>query len=267
MEEIKVPVTEEVAENVETQTTEEIAVVEEPKMYTEEEFQRKLSETMKKRTGRLEAKIRKEYEEKFSPYKKAEAVLNAGLGTSNIEEATESLTGFYRSKGVEVPEFRQPVYSEDDLKILASNEAQKIIEYGIEDVIEEVDRLAEKGIENMSPREKVVFQQLATYRKDYEDNKELAEIGVTKDALQDADFVEFAKDLNPSLSAKQKYEIFMKYKPKKEVEVIGSMKNTTKETGVKDYYSFEEASKFTKADFDKNPALYKAVQNSMTKWK
>ena len=267
MEEIKVPVTE-VTEKVETPTTEEIAVVEEPKMYTEEEFQRKLSETMTKRTGRLEAKIRKEYEEKYSPYKETEEVLKAGLGVSNIQEATSNLREFYRSKGVEVPEYKQPVYNEDDLKVLANNEAQKIIEYGIEDVIEEVDRLAEKGIENMTSREKLLFQQLATHRKDYEDQKELAQIGVTKDALNDADFIEFAKNLNPSLSAKQKYETYLKYKPKKELEVMGSMKNTTNEdTTVKEFYSREEAAKFTVKDFDKNPALFEAVKKSMTKWK
>jgi hypothetical protein len=49
---------------------------------------------------------------------------------------------------------------------------------------------------------------------------------------------------------------------------MGSMKNTdTGENGVKDYYSFEEASKFTKAEFDKNPALYDAVVKSMSKWR
>ena len=267
MEEIKVPVTE-VTEKVETPTTEEIAVVEEPKMYTEEEFQRKLSETMTKRTGRLEAKIRKEYEEKYSPYKETEEVLKAGLGVADIKEATNNLREFYRSKGVEVPEHKQPAYSEDDLKVLANNEVQKIIEYGIEDVIEEADRLAKKGIENMNPREKLVFHQLATYAKDYEETKELAQIGVTKDALQDADFVEFAKDLNPSLTAKQKYELYTKYKPKKQLEVMGSMKNTTSEdTSVKEFYSREEALKFTKTDFDKNPRLFEAVKNSMTKWK
>lgn len=266
MEEIKVPVTE-VTEKVVEQATEEPVVVEEPKMYTEAEFNAKLNEVIPKKIERAKAKIRKEFEDEYSAYKKTEAVLNAGLGTSNIEEATERMAEFYRSKGVEIPDFRQPTYNEDDLKILANNEAQKIIEYGIEDVVEEVDRLAAKGIENMTQREKVVFQQLATYRKDYEETKELAQIGVTKDALQDADFIEFAKDLNPSLTAKQKYEKYLKYKPKKEVEVIGSMKNATEETGVKDFYSYEEAMKFTKADFDKNPALFKAVERSMTKWK
>ena len=49
---------------------------------------------------------------------------------------------------------------------------------------------------------------------------------------------------------------------------MGSMKsNTSEDTGLKDFYSYEEAAKFTKKDFDNNPELYKRVQESMTKWK
>ena len=48
---------------------------------------------------------------------------------------------------------------------------------------------------------------------------------------------------------------------------MGSMKSTdSKNDGVKDYYAFEEAKRFTKRDFDKNPKLFAAVQRSMTKW-
>ena len=45
------------------------------------------------------------------------------------------------------------------------------------------------------------------------------------------------------------------------------MKNSTSEDGtIKDFYTRDEALKFTKKDFDKNPALYKAVTESMLKW-
>jgi hypothetical protein len=48
---------------------------------------------------------------------------------------------------------------------------------------------------------------------------------------------------------------------------MGSMKNTeSTDNGIKDYYSFEEAKRFTKADFDKNPDVYKKVIESMPKW-
>ena len=63
------------------------------------------------------------------------------------------------------------------------------------------------------------------------------------------------------------YETFAKTQPKKEFKTIGSMKNSTSDDGtVKDFYTRDEALQFTKKDFDKNPALYKAVEASMQKW-
>ena len=45
------------------------------------------------------------------------------------------------------------------------------------------------------------------------------------------------------------------------------MTNTSNQNGVKEYYTYEEASNFTKEDFDKNPELFKAVEKSMQRWK
>jgi hypothetical protein len=48
---------------------------------------------------------------------------------------------------------------------------------------------------------------------------------------------------------------------------MGSMKNkTSEENTVKEFYSRDEALKFTKKDYDKNPALFAAVKRSMPKW-
>ena len=46
---------------------------------------------------------------------------------------------------------------------------------------------------------------------------------------------------------------------------MGSMKNNATEE-VKDFYTYEESLKFTRKDFEKNPALFKAIEQSMTKW-
>jgi hypothetical protein len=55
--------------------------------------------------------------------------------------------------------------------------------------------------------------------------------------------------------------------PKKDVRTAGSMTNTNApDNGVKDFYTRDEALQFTKKDFDKNPALFKAVEQSMHKW-
>jgi hypothetical protein len=257
-------------ENVEEQTTEEIVEstteqVEE-KLYTQSDIDRLVNEKvdalLPKKLERAKSKLQREYLEKYG---RTETVLNAGLGTTNIEEATNKLADFYTQKGIKIPE--QPMYSEYDLGVLATAEANEIISSGYEDIVEEVDRLAEIGVDNMSAREKLVFQTLAKERLKQESIKELAQIGVKPEALNDSEYQEFANKLNPSLTAKEKYEMYMKFKPKPKVETIGSMKGTTsKDNGVKDFYSYEESLQFTKEDFDKNPELFKAVEKSMLKW-
>lgn len=262
----------EMTENTGEQTVEETVdggtAVEEPvKVYTEEEFNTRMDELLSKKLARQRAKMEKEFEEKYSPYREMEDVLNAGLGTSNVTEATGRMRSFYESKGVQIPKRQAPAYSDEDMKVLANHEAQKIIDYGFDAVVEEVDSLAQKGLEKMTPKEKLVFSQLANYRQAEQDRKDLAKIGVSEEALNDAGFIEFAADLNPKLSTREKYEKYLKYKPKPNIETIGSMKQSgIKDEGVKDFYTREEALKFTKADFDKNPALFKAVERSMSKW-
>ena len=264
-----------VTENVEQQTTEEIVeettesdvvdestsneeTVEEPAVETFTKEQ--VDEMIAKKLARKEAKIRREYEKKYS---RAETVLKAGLQKDNFEEAVTELENYYTQEGVNIPKTQ---YSERDTEILANAEANEIIESGYDDLVEEVDRLASIGVENMSSRDKIIFNKLASERKRVEEEKELASIGISKDSITD-EFKEFSKKLNPSLTMKEKYEMYTKFKPKPKVEPIGSLKNTTnKDSGVKDFYTRDEALKFTKKDFDNNQALYKAVQNSMSKW-
>lgn len=258
----------ETSEIVET-TTEEI--VEEPvKMYTEEEFNAKLDDVLAKKIARKEAKLRREYEEKYAGYKEAEAVLNAGLGTSNIEEATDSLRDFYRKKGVEIPTYqKEESYTEEEAGILANYEAQKIIEAGYDEVVEELAVLSAKyDNEGMTAKEQRLFRQLADYKNREDSRAELAQIGVGAEVLDDEGFKAFADKLNPKLSTKEKYEMYTSLTKKSNIEPIGSMKGTkSSDPSVKEFYSFEEASKFTREELDKNPALFEAIKRSMLKWK
>ena len=252
-------------ENVELPTEEVVVteeVIEQPKTYTEDELNARVDELLAKKIARKEARIRKEYDKKYG---KLENVLRAGTGEDDLNTITDTLSNFYTKKGIKIP--TEPTYSESDMKVLANAEAQSIIDSGFDEVVEEVDRLAELGVDNMTSREKLVFTKLAEYRKSEQDRKDLAKIGVSEAALEDKDFIEFASKLNPNMSTKEKYEMYTQYKPKPKVETMGSMKNTTSnDTGVKDFYTRDEALKFTKKDFDKNPALFKAVENSMLKW-
>lgn len=251
MENMENLVTEQVAENVE-QTTEET-----PKMYTQEE----LDNIVGKRLARKEAKIRKEYESKYG---NLENVLKAGTGKETVEEMTDTFEKYYESKGIKIN--KRPEYTDRDIETLARRDAEDIIHGGYEEVVEETDRLSKKGIANMTAREKMLFKTLAEHRQSTERGRELSKIGVTEDVYNSQEFKDFAGKFNPSTPIRDIYDIYAKTKPKKEFKTAGSMTNIPVDKGVKDFYSYEEAVKFTKKDFDDNPALYKAVQESMRKW-
>lgn len=250
-------VTEQVAENVE-QTTEET-----PKTYTEAEFNAKLDEVIGKKLARREAKIRKEYDRKYG---ELEEVLKAGTGKQDVEEVTDTFKQFYASKGIKVP--TRAEYSAKDIEVLANAEANEIISAGFDEVVEEVDRLASIGVEKMTAKEKAVFKALAEHRQNAERSRELSQIGVPEDVSNSEDFKKFAKMFNANTPVRDIYDIYNKQKPHKEVRTMGSMKNSNSgDNGIKDFYTPEEARKFTREELDKNPALFAAIEKSMQKWK
>ena len=250
---------ENIAENVEATTEEKVEQVETPaKTYTEEE----VNQIVGKRLARNTAKIRKEYDKKYG---ELENVLKAGTGKEDVAEMTDAFKKYYQSKGVPIPS--EPSYSHRDIEVLAKAEADDIINSGFEDVVEELDRLTELGVAKMNAREKEVFRQLAEYHQNAARGQELAKIGVTEDVYGSKEFKDFAAKFSPSTPVTEIYQIYNKMQPRKEVHTMGSMKNNTSDEGtVKDFYTREEALKFTKKDFDKNPALFKAVEKSMLKW-
>lgn len=254
--------TQEGTENVEP-TTEEMGgaaeeSIEAPKTFTQEE----VNEIVGRRIARNEAKIRKEYDRKYG---ELESVLKAGTGKEDVSEVAADFREFYEKKGIKIP--TQPPYSERDTAVLAKAEAEDIIKSGLEEVIEETDRLAKLGMENMTAREKAVFKNLAEYRQNAERNQELSKLGVTEEVYNSKEFRDFSAKFNSNTSIKEIYEMFSKMQPKKEIRTMGSMtNNAADEKGVKDFYTRDEALKFTKKDFDNNPELFKAVEKSMLKW-
>ena len=236
---------------------------EEPKLYTESEFNAKLDEVLGKKIARKEAKIKKEYDRKYSAL---ENILKAGTGAENLDEMTNTLKTFYEQKGIKIPEMAN--YSQKDIEVLAKAEAEEIIRSGFDEVVEEVDRLSAVGAKNMTAREKALFKALAEHRQRTERNQELSRIGVAEDVYNSEEFKNFAGKFNSNTPIADIYDIYSKTQPKKpEVRTMGSMKNNTSEDGtVKDFYTRDEALQFTKKDFDKNPALFKAVEASMLKW-
>ena len=274
MEDNKDLVVEETNENTDAQTVEEIEdtnqLEEEPveeqepteepeeqindKKYSDEE----LDAIIKRKLARQESKLRREYDKKYS---RLETVVNAGLGTENVEQATEKLEDFYTRNGVKIPEAHK--YSEEETNLLANAEADEIIKsYTFIELVDEVDALADIGVDNMTERDKIVFMKLAKERQRQEEQKDLLSLGINKKDIEDSEFKEFSNKLNPELSLKEKYELFLQVKPKKETKKMGSMQSgaTSK---VKDYYTAEEIERLTDEDLD-NDAVWEAVRKSMT---
>lgn len=266
MNEMENLVLDESTENVEATATEEtvgqVETVPE-KVYTEEEFNSKLDEVIGKKLARREAKLRKEYDRKYG---RLEEVLKAGTGKESVEEVTDTFEQFYTSKGVEIP--KQPTYSSKDIEVLARAEADEVIRGGFEDVIEEAERLQEIGVENMTAREKAVFLALTEHIKATDTSREFAKIGVGADVYESKEFKEFAAMFKSDIPMTKVYEAYVKSQPKKEIKTMGSIKNTTAESGeLKDFYTPEEAKRFTVKDLDENPRLLGILEESMKRWK
>jgi hypothetical protein len=239
---------EQTPENVEV-TTEETPV----KTYTQEE----VDAMMGKRVARTEAKIRREYERKYGDLTD---VLKAGTGKEDVGEITNTFRDFYTKKGIQFAQ--KPQYNDDEAKVLARHDAESIISGGFEDVVEEVDRLADLGVENMTSREKALFKTLAEHRQNVERGNKLSEMGVTEEEYGSKEFKDFASQFNANIPIDTVYDIYRKTKPKKEHRTMGSMKQN-QSTGPKDYYTPEEIERLTMDDLN-DPKVWDVVRRSMT---
>ena len=253
-------VTEMETENVETTATEEI-VGEQVETIPEKTYtQSELDEIVGKRLARKEAKMRKEYDRKYGNLTE---VLKAGTGVESVEEMTDTFAKFYESKGIKVrKEPSEADFSNKDIEVLANAEANEVIRMGYDEVVDEVDRLADLGVENMTAREKALFKVLAEHRQNTERQNELSKIGVTDDVYNSKEFQDFAKQFNSSTPIADIWNIYNKTLPKKDIKPMGSMKSTATNE-VKDFYSAEEISRMTEEDL-RNPDVWNAVRRSMT---
>lgn len=240
-----------VAENVE-QTTEETS--QPVKTFTQEE----VDAIVGRNKARLEKKLRKEYDRKYGDLTD---VLKAGTGKETVEEQTEAFRNYYESKGLEVKKKPQE-YSARDLEALAKADADDIISGGYEDVVDEVDRLAELGVENMTARERATFKHLAEHRMKTEKAQKLAVLGVGEEVYDSPEFVAFQKLFASDTPIEKVYDIFSKAQPKKQHQTMGSMKQSPVNTH-KDYYTPEEIDKLTDEDL-KDPHVWATVRRSMT---
>lgn len=266
-------------ENVETETTEEMqdevnteaAEAEEEKSEAEEKVltftQTKLNKMMEDRVRREqnaakrnEANIRREYEEKLSDI---ENIIKAGFGTNNLDEGLTRITELCKDKGITIPE-RTSNFSKSDLEVLANHTADEIIADGYDAVDLELKKLANKGADKMTSREKLIFGKLNSAKKVMDSEKELASIGVKPEILQSKEFKDFADKFTGSkFSMKEVYEMYAKEsKPKPKAKPIGSMINNNPKQE-KTFISEAEFDKMTDKEIEENMDL---IRKSMRSW-
>lgn len=277
-------VTEEVTENTDALTVEEkeggieltdTANVENSTDETKEDSKpqgrfvtdEELNDIVDKRVRRKLDKLEREQAKQLADYRDTEAVLNAGLGTNNIQEANQRMREYYESEGIKMPERIVPSYSKHQIEVLAKDEANGFIEDGYDAMVNEANRLAQKGYANMTESEKIIFTTLGDEITKERDKKELKSLGASDELFNDKKWIEHRNQFNSSVPIEKIYALFKGNQNKPNLENPGSMKNITTDKDVKDFYTYEEASKFTKEDFDRNPELFRAVENSSYKWK
>lgn len=272
-------------ENVETETTEEIqeevstetpevdvdeteaeeteAEETEVKTFTQEQLDSIIAERVRRERNtskRSEADIRREYEDKLADI---ENIIKAGFGTDNLDDGLTRITELCKNKGIKIPE-RKSSYSQSDLEVLANHTADEIIADGYDAVDLELKKLANKGADKMTVREKLIFTKLNNTKKVLDGEKELASIGVKPEILQSKEFKDFADKFTGSkFSMKEVYELYAKEtKPKPKAKPIGSMINNNPKED-KTFISEAEYDKMTEKEIEENMDL---IRKSMLKW-
>lgn len=234
------------AEKVE-KTTEET-----PKMFSQDE----VNDIVGKARATERKKAARESERRFGPLMET---LSAGTGKTNVEEIEADLRQFFASQGVEE---KAPSYSEKDLSYLADRDANEIIQDGLEEVDEEITRLSAK---ERNPREEAVLNRLNAHKSEAQWVNGFVEAGADPDLVKSQEFQDYAKQFRDDVP---KEKILAHYQKENKHHTMGSIRNTNGgDNGVKDFYSYEEASKFTRQELDNNPALMKAIESSMTRWR
>lgn len=266
-ENVETETTEEIQGEVNTETTEQEENTEgsekEVKTFTQDEINKMMEERVRRERNtskRSEANLKREYEEKIADI---ENIIKAGFGTDNLDDGLARITELCKNKGIKIPE-RKSSYSQSDLEVLANHTADEIIADGYDAVDSELKKLANKGADKMSAREKLIFNKLNNTKKILDSEKELVSIGVKPEILQSKEFKDFADKFTGSkFSMKEVYEMYVKEtKPKPKVKPIGSMINPNPKQE-KTFISEAEFDKMTDKEIEENMPL---IRKSMTKW-
>lgn len=264
LEEVKVGTSgdeESIQENVEETKNDDI------ERQIEERANKLFEEKVKDRLARDRASQERKYNKELAKYKQLENVINAGLGVNNLDDAIKTTTKFYQEQGITIPEYREGL-SERDERILAKADAQEIIDLGRNEMESEANRIASIPMEQRTIREKVIFETVCKELINLKDIDELKAKGYKTDILETKEFNDFRNKFNMDTPISAIYEMYNKINGQaiKQPASPGSAKTNNSNGEIKDYYTPEEARKFTEEDFEKNPKLMEVIEKSMQLW-
>lgn len=243
------------------------------KLYTREEMQAEIDRNVQ---GRL-ARVERDNARKIQEYEELVSTLRAGMGKSdgNVQDLNKDLRKFYKEQGIEIPDVVSRGLSEREEKILAKAEAEEIINGGADYINQMANEIYNIPAEKRTIRQKAIFESLGKHMMQEKAKAQLKEKGVDESILQDNSFKEFAGRFTAQTSIADIYDMYQKINAKEVVETpkrerpasTGSTKTVAKTNTVKEYYTEEEASRFTQKELMANPELLRAVEDSMAKWK
>lgn len=239
--------------------------------YTPEEVEQIKAQIKEENKKSFNDRFNKQWSKKMSKFEKEHRkdselinLLKEQTGKNNIDDL---LNFSYETYGVQKPDNS---VDDKDSEVLGKHDAEEIISLDdLEEIESEVERL---GSMKRTRREETTFNMLESYlnetKKKEKIKKEVQEAGIDESILQDTNFTEFAKDFKEDTPITRVYELYSKMNEKEKPFSAGSLKGTKQQdkNGVKDYYSYEESLQFTRADLDRNPELFKAIERSMPQW-
>lgn len=203
--------------------------VEQPKTYTEEEYQKAINKII--------ARERSKYEKQINPL--ISTLKAGGFEEEDIPSLTNALKKSYENQGINIPKYDQ-MLTEKEQKALARADAEEVIELGEEVMKQTFAELYAKP--DRSVREEELMYLISKEHSKRTAKKDLLELGADPDqVLNDNKFKEFARKWSNDVSVKEIYQAYKKLnnKPVQKPASAGSVKNNESET-----------SKFTQAKLD-----------------
>lgn len=226
----------------------------EGKFYTDEEFNSAVNEIVERRVARKMRKMERELDK----YKDTENVLKSQLGGENIEEINNNLRKLYTDSGVDLPE---RYVSEDRgyIEYQAERDSKDIIAEGYDVIKQEAGKYASVGYDNLSEKDKIIFNNLVDELNKEDDKKALRSLNIDTSILEDKNFIEYRQQFNNSVPVTKIYDM---YSGNKEVKINTPGDLTNNSTLEKDFFTDEEIERMTDEEIERN---WEKIRKSQTR--